>query len=324
MGSVSKHSLVSCNTIDGTSIWGWLYTVEGPAPAIIMSHGVSSPVLDVSVLSWEAYSAAQFNCVKEMTLPEVAEAFHSEGYNVFIYDARSVGASGGEPRNLLNPLQMAEDLSDIYTYISGLPSVDSSRVVLWGMSFGGVVSATSAAIDRRPKAIVMVCPLFSYVKPEKADKAYVQLIKDRVSQLRGNEPYSLPPFTSKGDNPIGFGGGGGPGGMEAYRLMKAASELGHPDFRDRITLQTYQKLAMFRPKEYMDMIKAPVMMIIPELDDISPPAEQKEAFSRIKSPKEEYFAVGKGHLNIATGDGSKEMIAATLNFFRKALEGSLA
>ena len=169
----------------------------------------------------------------------------------------------------------------------------------------------------------MVCPLFSYVQPHKAEKAYAQLIKDRVSQIRGNEPYSLAPFTPKGDNPIGMGGAGGPGGVEAYNLMKAASELGHPDFSDRITLQTYQKLAMFRPKEYMDMIRTPVMMVIPELDDISPPEEQREAFSRIKSPKKEYWAKGKGHLNIATGEGSKEMVAATIDFFTTALDGKI-
>lgn len=191
------------------------------------------------------------------------------------------------------------------------------------MSFGGVVSACSAATDRRPKAIVMVCPLFSYVQPHKADKAYAQLIKDRVSQLRGNEAHSIPPFTPKGDNPIGMGGAGGPGGLEAYNLMKTAVKLGHPDFRDRITLQTYQKLAMFRPEEYMDMIRAPVMMIIPELDDISPPEEQRRALARIQSPKREYVAIGKGHLNIATGDGSEQMVAATAKFFEDALAGTI-
>lgn len=255
-----------------------------------------------------------------MTLPDVAEAFQSAGFNVLLYDARSVGASSGQPRNLLNPLQMAEDLSDIYTYVAGLPSVDSGQIVLWGMSFGGVVSATAAAVDRRPKAVVMVCPLFSYVKPERADKAYLMLIKDRISQLRGNEPYSLPPFSPLGENLAGFGGAGGPGGIEAYNLMKAAAGLGHPDFRDRIALQTYQKLAMFRPKEYLDMIRAPVMMIIPELDDISPPKEQQEAFGRVAAPKKELLVRGKGHLNIVTGDGSKEVIAETVKFFKAALE----
>lgn len=46
-----------------------------------------------------------------MTLPEVAESFYFHGWNVFLYDARSVGESDGTPRNLLDPLQMAEDLS---------------------------------------------------------------------------------------------------------------------------------------------------------------------------------------------------------------------
>ncbi|XDG09708.1 hypothetical protein ABKA04_009323 [Annulohypoxylon sp. FPYF3050] len=300
---MTRHRLIECKTIDSTRISAWLYTTEKVAPALIMSHG--------------------FNCVKEMTLPDVAEAFHSSGYNVLLYDARSVGASGGQPRNLLDPLQMAEDLSDIHTYVAGLPSVDSSSIFLWGMSFGAAVSATTAATDRRAKAIVMVCPLFSYVKPEKADQAYAQLIRDRVSQIRGNDPYSIAPFTTKGDNPIGFGGAGGPGGIEAYTLMKAASEKEHSSFRNRITLQTYQKLAMFRPKEYLDMIKVPVMMIVPELDNISPPAEQREAFKRIKSPKRVYDAKGKGHLNIATGDGSTEMVAATIKFFEEALNGNI-
>jgi hypothetical protein len=161
------------------------------------------------------------------------------------------------------------------------------------------------------------------VQPHKADKAYALLIKDRISQLKKNEPLSIPPFSPQGDNPIGMGGAGGPGGVEAYTLMKAASELGHPDFRDRLTLQTYQKLAMFRPMEYMNMIKAPVMMIIPELDDISPISEQREALSKVQSLKQEYFAKGKGHLNIATGDGSLEMVAATVDFLDAALNGTL-
>lgn len=46
-----------------------------------------------------------------MTLPETAENFQSLGYNVLLYDARSVGASDGEPRNQLSPYQMAEDVS---------------------------------------------------------------------------------------------------------------------------------------------------------------------------------------------------------------------
>jgi hypothetical protein len=142
------------------------------------------------------------------------------------------------------------------------------------------------------------------------------LIKDRVSQLRGNEPYSLPPFAPDGDNPIGMGGAGGPGGVEAHELMKRASQLGHPDFSDRISLQTYHKLAMWRPKEYTHMIKAPVLMVVPELDDISSPEEQKEALDRLQASKELYWAASKGHLSIVTGEGSDELGEAMVRYLK--------
>lgn len=53
----------------------------------------------------------QFNCVKEMLLPDVAEAFQSLGLNAFIYDPRSIGDSDGIPKNQIDPLQQVEDLS---------------------------------------------------------------------------------------------------------------------------------------------------------------------------------------------------------------------
>jgi hypothetical protein len=78
-------------------------------------------------------------------------------------------------------------------------------------------------------------------------------------------------------------------------------ERGHPAFRDRITLQTYHKLTLFRPKELMETIQGvPVMMIIPELDNISSPAEQQDAFERMTTTKDLCLAKDKGHLSILT------------------------
>jgi len=264
-----------------------------------------------------------------MTLPDVAEWFHARGYNVLLYDPRSVGTSTGLPRNQIDPLQMAEDLSDIVTYVSDLDSVDPRRVLLWGMSFGGMVSGCTAAVDARPRAIIMVAPLFSFIKPERQRNTFAQVIRDRISQLRGNEPLSMAPFNSRGENIAGFGGAGGPGGLEAYHLMRAAAELGSTTtttgFRDRITLQTFHKLALARPAELLDMVDArtAVMMIVPELDDISDPAEQKAAFGRLKpsslSLRRLHMAKGKGHLSIMTGEGSRQLLEEMHAFFREAL-----
>lgn len=51
------------------------------------------------------------NCVKEMSLDETAEAFYAAGYNVLLYDCRSVGGSEGNPRNQIDPVQMSQDVS---------------------------------------------------------------------------------------------------------------------------------------------------------------------------------------------------------------------
>lgn len=260
-----------------------------------------------------------------MSLEDTARAFQSAGYNVVVYDARNIGGSGGFPRNQISPHQMVEDVSDVVTYVGSLPSVDSRQIMLWGMSFGASISGVAASIDRRVAAVMMVCPIFSMVRPDRRKAAFAQLMKDRQSQLRGNAPFDVQPFNSKGENPIGFAGSGGPGGREGYTLMKAAAERGHPNFRDRVTLQSYHKMALFRPKELLQALEdVPVMMMIPELDDISSAEEQEAAFAGIPAPKRMYLAKGAGHMSILTGEGSGAILQAMLDFFDDALAGRIS
>ncbi|KAI1504775.1 alpha/beta-hydrolase [Biscogniauxia marginata] len=301
MGSIRSQQLVNIKTLDGVTLEAWFYEAEGPAPAIVMTHGL--------------------NCVKEMSLGETAEHFHSAGYNVLLYDSRAVGGSGGLPRNQIDPLKMVEDISDVVSFAKTLHSVDPNRILLWGMSLGATVSGVAAAIDRRVAGVLMVCPIFSFIRADKRATVFAQLMKDRQSQLRGNEPFVLPPFNSKGENPAGYAGSGGAGGKEAYVLMKTAAERGHPNFRDRITLQTYYKMALFRPKELLEeMLEAmPTMMVIPELDDISPAAEQRAVFESLNTPKRLYWAIGKGHMSILSGEGSAALREAMVEFFTLAL-----
>ncbi|APA08510.1 hypothetical protein sscle_04g032800 [Sclerotinia sclerotiorum 1980 UF-70] len=291
---------VEYKTIDGVIIRGVLYPTEMKAPAIIMTPGV--------------------NLVKELLVPEIAQRFQSRGYNALIYDARGIGESDGLPRNQIDPLQQSEDLSDILTHISSLPNVDSSRLMLWGMSLGATVSACTAAVDRRVKVLIMVGPVFSFFQPGKREKAMALAIRDRQSQLRGNEASTVALFNSKGENPLGFGGSGGPGGVEAYNFISAAIDRGQPNFHNRITLQSFQKLIMFRPKVLLDMIQAASLMIVPELDNVSSPDEQVEAFGLLPSPKKLYMAKGKEHANVVSGEGSEETLDVMMEFMNTANE----
>lgn len=198
--------------------------------------------------------------------------------------------------------------------------MDHRRIMLWGISLGATVSACAAAVDRRVAAVLMVCPIFTFIRPDKRAKVFAQLMRDRVSQLRGNEAFVVQPVNSKGEN--GFPR---PGGEEAFLLMMAAAERAHPNFRNRITLQSFHKIALFRPKEVIEQMLEgiPTMMMIPELDEISLPAEQKEVYDKLNTPKKLHLAEGKTHLTILTGEGSDKFLHAQIEFFETALKGEI-
>ncbi|ETS80424.1 hypothetical protein PFICI_07953 [Pestalotiopsis fici W106-1] len=304
MSPFRLQKTVKCQTIDGISLEAWFWEVDGPAPVIVMSHGL--------------------NCVKEMSLSQTAEGFQSAGYNVLLYDARNVGGSGGSPRNEVDPWQLAQDLSDVVSFVRSLPSVDAKRIIVWGISLGASVSGCCAAIDRRPIATVMVCPIFKMIRPDRRKAIFGQLMRDRESQLRGNQPYTLPPYDSKGENPAGYAGSGGPGGLEAHMLMKTATDRGHPNFRDRVTLQTFHKLALFRPRDLLEeLLETPALMVIPENDKLSLPEDQLAAYEALQAPKRLYWAKGAGHMDVLTGPGHEDVMKATLEFLESVLEGEI-
>jgi cephalosporin-C deacetylase-like acetyl esterase len=287
------------------------------------------------ILSKTRLNDLQLNCVKEWSLEETAESFHEAGYNVLLYDPRGIGGSEGVPRNQPDPWQNAQDISgslvkagfaflrlwltiypaDVVTYMSSLPTVDAKKILLWGVSFGASVTACSGAVDPRVTAILMVAPIFRFIRPDKRKKLFTHLMKDRQSQMRGNDPFYLPPYDSNGENPAGYGGSGGPCAKEAHTLMELGAQ--HYGYQNRITLQTFHKLALFRPEDFLEemLTDKPVMMIVPEKDTMSLPTDQLAAFDKFQCPKQVYVAKNKAHMTILSGEGYREVLSAMIQFF---------
>ncbi|MBE7161947.1 MAG: alpha/beta hydrolase, partial [Williamsia herbipolensis] len=82
-------------TVDshGTRCAGWLYRAEAAdgerRPIVVLGHGLGA--------------------VKEMRLDAYAERFADAGYHALAFDYRHFGASGGEPRQLLDVDRQRED-----------------------------------------------------------------------------------------------------------------------------------------------------------------------------------------------------------------------
>lgn len=111
-----------------------------------------------------------------------AAAFAQAGYLAVMFDYRGWGESDSrvilaapepvdrpnnrfiaeviELREILDPLAEVEDLSNVVHWVQAEPQSDTSRIGLWGTSFGGGIAAYVAGYDHRVKALHMqVAPL---------------------------------------------------------------------------------------------------------------------------------------------------------------------
>ena len=127
----------------GLNCVGWLYIPDNlkageRAGTIVMAHGHSA--------------------VKEQDLDKFAERFVAAGFVTLVFDYRWWGASEGDPRCQLFPLEQVEDYRNAISWVCEQPEVDPKRIGLWGSSYSGGIITYVATFDKRVKAIVGQVP----------------------------------------------------------------------------------------------------------------------------------------------------------------------
>jgi dienelactone hydrolase len=166
----------------GVTLRGWLYLPErpaGPVPTIVMAHG--------------------FSAVKEMYLDAFAEVFAQAGLGALVFDNRNFGASDGEPRQEIDPWQQVRDYRHAITYASTLPTVDATRIGIWGSSYSGGHVLVVGAIDRRVRCVVSQVPLISghrnarrLIRADFLAPLQAQCDEDRRRRFAGEAPAMIP------------------------------------------------------------------------------------------------------------------------------------
>jgi dienelactone hydrolase len=124
----------------GDECAAWLYQPAGggPAPLIVMAHG--------------------FSATREQRLDAYAERFCAAGIGALLFDYRSFGASGGEPRQVLDIHSQQADYHAAIAFARSLDWVDADRVAAFGSSFSGGHVLAVGAQDSRLAAVVAQCP----------------------------------------------------------------------------------------------------------------------------------------------------------------------
>jgi dienelactone hydrolase len=158
----------------------WLYVPDGagPHPITVLAHG--------------------FGGVREARLWAFAERFAAAGIAALVFDYRHFGASGGEPRQLLDVGRQLDDWRAAIAFARTLDGVDADRVAAWGTSFSGGHVAVIAAEDTRLRAAISQGPFFDGIDalraagPRNIVRLAVAGVRDEARRLTGRRSFMLP------------------------------------------------------------------------------------------------------------------------------------
>ncbi len=119
--------------------WLTLPSGNGPFPTVILIHGGGA--------------------THEMMLDQYESAFSKVGFAVVSFDFRHLGESGGTPRQYMNISRYLEDIDSAIRFVQKNPDLDSTRIALWGTSFGASHALVSAAKHPELAATIVQCPV---------------------------------------------------------------------------------------------------------------------------------------------------------------------
>jgi len=266
---------------EGAEMSGWFYSPEAPPPwpLVVMAHG--------------------FSATKQMVANRYAEVFTEAGLAVLLYDHRGFGASGGEPRQQINPWVQARGYRDAITFATTLESVDPARVAVWGDSYSGGVALVVAALDTRVEALVVQVPaLGGEVPPDDPDGTRRESVKEMVrtgsvepaaDEIHGpmpvvwddqeQRPSALKPET-------------------AFRWFNGYGTRSETNWKNEVTIVRPEN-PPWQPGLCATDVSCPALFVVSPEDEMprSVPAVARDAYERLSGPKG-WVEIPGGHFGL--------------------------
>jgi uncharacterized protein len=302
---MSPHSAPVRFISEGVECAGTLYLPPdhaAPAPGLVMGNGFAN--------------------VRQMYLPEYAQAFAATGLAVLTIDYRFLGESGGQPRQQVLPNAQCEDLRNALTWMSQRPEVDPGRLGLWGTSFGGGHVLRIAALDRRVKAVVAQVPaigLWRYFRRNESsvrEQFLADTLADRLSYTRTGRARPLAITAPDGTESIL--------GQDGYDWHRD-NELRHPAFHNWVAAHSLDQILGYDPGAFAeDISPTPMLMLLAGNDTTTPSDIARDIYQRAGEPKR-LVQVPGGHYDAYDDENVKQQfITATADFLRIHLRDNAA
>lgn len=246
---------------EGVTIAAWLYPAagDGPHPGVVMSSGYAGVRGGL-----DGYGFPQ--------------AFAAAGFTTLLFDNPNLGASGGTPRQELDPLKQQRAYRDGITYLAGRDDVDEQRIGIWGTSYSGGHVLVVGAQDRRVRAVVSQAMTISGHEnslrrhsPAEYAALAEQFAEDRLRRARGEAPTMVQAFSTE---------------SESYRRSMERPAEQREGWKNEITLRSLELYDEYEPGLHISRISPrPLLMIVPTGDQLTPAEDALAAYSRAHEPK---------------------------------------
>ena len=270
----------------GAGLAGWLYAPPDARACVVMAHGLSA--------------------VRDQRLPAYAERFAAAGLAVLLFDYRHFGASGGEPRQLLDIGRQLEDWRAAIVYAR----TRFERVALFGSSFSGGHVLQLAAEDGAISAVVSQCPMTDgalavlKVPPLTSLKLTRAALQDQARALAGRPPKLIRAAGRPGELAL----------MATEDSLPGMTRLAGPQssWRNAATARVGLRIPLYRPGRHAGKIACPLLVCICDEDTlVSVKAAAKVAE---RAPRGEVRHYPIGHFDIYTGEWFERAVADQTEF----------
>ena len=274
----------------------WLYRPEGvsPAPMLVMGHGLGA--------------------VREMRLDAYAERFAAAGFAALVFDYRHFGASGGEPRQLLDIRRQLDDWAAAIAYVRGLDGVDPGRIAVWGTSFGGGHVLEAAARDGRVAAVVSQIPFtdglasMKVADPRVAARLTVLAARDELTRVTGRPPVRVPVAGAPGTTALMTA----PDALPGVEALSAGLDVDHT-----VCARVGARIGSYRPGRALRRVAAPVLMCVCDHDSVAPASAALRHAARGRDVEVRRYPLG--HFDIYWGEAFDRAVDDQLEFLRRHL-----
>jgi fermentation-respiration switch protein FrsA (DUF1100 family) len=256
-----------------------------------------------------------FSATREQRLDAYAERFCAAGIGVLLFDYRHFGASGGEPRQLLDIGRQQADFRAAVAYARAIDWVDPDRVALFGSSFSGGHVIAIAASDPRIAAVVSQCPFTDGLASLPAlgvrniARATVVGVRDQLSALVGRPPHYIPVVGPPGS----FAVMSTPDSQPGFAAL-TPTDTG---WVNRVAGRVALRVGLYRPGRAAAKVTCPILFCVCDGDAVAPANQTLKHASA--APRGEIKRYPVGHFEIYVGEPFEQAVADQTEFLVRAL-----